>query len=134
MAVVVPRAGLEILELDDEILLRHPFEPGCAELVVGTAVATDARGNVTQRVADPHQRRRGRLVVARGRGARLWQRVVISGDVGNVAVGKAPRGGLHEGAGSIAAPVILQLLDDDLRVLAGKVRRVGFTHALRAMT
>jgi len=42
MAVVVPRTGLEIPELDDEVLLRHPFEPRRAELVVGAAVTGDA--------------------------------------------------------------------------------------------
>src|SRR4029078_3667627 len=81
VAVVAPHASFEILELNDEIFLRHAFEPGRAELVISAAVACEARSDVTYRIAHSHQRRCRSLVVARGSGTRLRQRVVVGGDV-----------------------------------------------------
>src|SRR5690349_10432352 len=46
MTVVVPRTGRETLELIDEILFRHAFEPRCPRLTINPTVARRAGGYV----------------------------------------------------------------------------------------
>src|SRR4029453_8772775 len=71
MAVVAPGSLLEVVGLNDEVLLGHPFEPWRTELVVGTAVASHAGRDIAQRVTNPHQCGRRALAVSRGCRARL---------------------------------------------------------------